>query len=343
MSMEWLDFFLVATTTLGFISVCKTLIHFLKWVWVMFLRPPKQLKQYGSWAIITGSTDGIGKALAFEFASKGLNLLLVGRNPLKLESTSKEIRERHEHVKVKFVVIDMQKVDGEEITKRVEEAIDGLDVGILVNSAGLAYPYARFFHEVDSELMDAIIKVNVEGTTWITKAVLPSMIKKKKGAIINIGSGSTVVLPSYPLVTLYAATKAYLAMFSTSISLEYKHQGIDIQCQVPLFVSTKMAKMRASLFVPTPDMYSKTCTRWIGYEKLVVPYFLHSLQWFLIRAIPDAFVDSYMLRYFLYWRKRGLIKDSKIKGLEASNSEANIIQNDHTNSVPVPKSTSLQN
>ncbi|KAL2991273.1 hypothetical protein AAZX31_11G250500 [Glycine max] len=87
------------------------------------------------------------------------------------------------------------------------------------------------------------------------------MIKKKKGAIVNIGSGSTVVLPSYPLVTLYAATKAYLAMFSRCISLKYQHQGIDIQCQVPLFVSTKMTKMKTSLFVPTPDMHSKTCTR----------------------------------------------------------------------------------
>ena len=207
--MEWPDFFMVATSALGFICLCRTLFHFLKWVWAMFFRPPKQLKDYGSWVIITGSTDGIGKAMAFELASEGLNLLLVGRNPLKLEATSKEIRDKHGgHVEVKCVVIDFEKDNVVEITKRVEEAIDGLDVGILVNSAGLAYPYARFFHEVDSELMNAIIKVNVEGTTWITKVVLPSMIKKKKGAIINIGSGSTVVLPSYPLFTLYAATKA---------------------------------------------------------------------------------------------------------------------------------------
>lgn len=212
--MEWLDFFLVATSTLGFIRVCRSLILFLNWVWVMFLRPPKQLKQYGSWAIITGSTDGIGKAMAFELASKGLNLLLVGRNPLKLEATSKEIIEKQSSstsghvVKVKCVVIDMQKNDGVEIKKRVEEAIDGLDVGVLVNGAGVAYPYAKFFHEVDSELMDALVRVNVEGTTWVTRAVLPQMIKKKKGAIINVGSGSTVVVPSYPLVTLYAASKA---------------------------------------------------------------------------------------------------------------------------------------
>jgi 17beta-estradiol 17-dehydrogenase / very-long-chain 3-oxoacyl-CoA reductase len=175
----------------------------------MFLRPTKNLKKYGSWAIITGSTDGIGKAMAFEFASKGLNIILVGRNPLKLETTSKEIIDKHGgNVKVECVIIDMQNISGVEIMKRVEEAISGLDVGILVNGAGVAYPYARYFHEVDLDLMDSIIKVNVEGTTWVSKAVIPSMIKKKKGAIINIGSGSTVVLPSYPLVTLYAASKA---------------------------------------------------------------------------------------------------------------------------------------
>lgn len=110
MKMEGLDLFLVATNTIGFICVCSALIKFLKWVWVMFLRTPKNLiKEYGSWAMITGFTDGIGKAMAFELASKGLNLLLVGRNPLKLEATSKEIRDGHD-VEVKFVVIDMQKV-----------------------------------------------------------------------------------------------------------------------------------------------------------------------------------------------------------------------------------------
>ncbi|RZB73257.1 Very-long-chain 3-oxoacyl-CoA reductase 1 [Glycine soja] len=67
------------------------------------------------------------------------------------------------------------------------------------------------------------------------------MIKKKKGAIVNIGSGSTVVLPSYPLVTLYAATKAYLAMFSRCISLKYQHQGIDIQCQVLCCLSSSLS------------------------------------------------------------------------------------------------------
>lgn len=99
---------------------------------------------------------------------------------------------------------------------------------------------------------------------------------------------------------------------------------MNLNIQVPLFVSTKMTRMRASLFVPTPDKYSKACTKWIGYEKLVVPYFFHNLQSFLIRKIPDVLMDSYMLRYFLNRREKGLIDDSQIKGLQASsNSEPN--------------------
>ncbi|PQQ05473.1 very-long-chain 3-oxoacyl-CoA reductase 1-like [Prunus yedoensis var. nudiflora] len=144
--MEFQEIFIVATSTIGFISLFKPIISFLRWVWVMFLRPPKNLRDYGSWALITGSTDGIGKALAFEMASKGLNLVLVGRNPSKLEATSTELHEKYGgQIQIKNIVIDLAKFSGEEIGNAIEEGIKGLDVGILINNAGVAYPYARFF------------------------------------------------------------------------------------------------------------------------------------------------------------------------------------------------------
>ena len=105
------------------------------------------------------------------------------------------------------MVIDLAKSSGEEIANAIEKGIEGLDVGVLVNNAGTSYPYARYFHEVDLELMENIIKVNVGGATWATKIVLSGMLKKKKGAILNIGS-MTAHLPSWPLDTVYAATNA---------------------------------------------------------------------------------------------------------------------------------------
>ncbi|MED6164548.1 hypothetical protein PIB30_091179, partial [Stylosanthes scabra] len=88
---------------------------------------------------------------------------------------------------------------------------------------------------------------------------------------------------------------------------------------VPLFVSTKMTKMKSSLFVPTAEKYVKSCTRWIGYESVVVPHLFHSLQAFLIRAFPDSMLDSYLLSAYLDSRKRGIFKDSKTNmNLEAS-------------------------
>lgn len=170
-------------------------------------RPPKNIKKYGSWALVTGSTYGIGKAFAFELAKKGLNLILVGRNPKKLEDVSSEIKSKFSKTQIKNVIFDLTG-DLSEGIKKITEAIEGLDVGVLINNAGISYPYARFFHEVDDELLNNLIKVNVEATTKVTQAVLPAMLKRKRGAIVNIGSGAAIVIPSDPLYAVYAATKA---------------------------------------------------------------------------------------------------------------------------------------
>lgn len=197
----------VLLLSLGFLSLFKFSISFLKWVYISFLRPGKNLKKYGSWALVTGPTDGIGKGFAFQLARKGLNLVLVGRNPDKLKEVSDAIQAKYGKTQIKNVVVDFSG-DLNEGIKRIEEAIEGIDVGVLINNVGVSYPYARFFHEVDEVLLMNLIKVNVEGTTKVTKAVLPGMLKRKKGAIVNIGSGAAIVIPSDPLYAVYAATKA---------------------------------------------------------------------------------------------------------------------------------------
>ena len=201
-------FWVPVLVTLGSLSALKISVTFLNWVYVNFLRPPKNLKKhYGSWALVTGPTDGIGKGFAFQLARAGLNLVLVGRNPEKLNDVSDSIQAKYGKTQIKNVVVDFSG-DLSEGIKRISEAIEGLDVGVLVNNVGVSYPYARFFHEVDEELLKNLIQINVVGTTKVTQAVLPGMLKRKRGAIVNIGSGAAIVIPSDPLYAVYAATKA---------------------------------------------------------------------------------------------------------------------------------------
>ena len=108
---------------------------------------------------------------------------------------------------MKTVVVDFSG-DLDEGMKRIVEAIEGLDVGVLINNVGVSYPYARYFHEVDEGLLRNLIRVNIEGTTKVTQTVIAGMLKRKKGAIVNIGSGAAIVIPSDPLYAVYAASKA---------------------------------------------------------------------------------------------------------------------------------------
>ncbi|KAL3728661.1 hypothetical protein ACJRO7_033270 [Eucalyptus globulus] len=222
--MELEDFMITAAAALlGFISLFKNLLVFIRWLHATFLRKPKNLCEYGSWAVVTGPIDGIGKALAFELVSKGLNLVLVGRNLNKLEPTTSELRWTYANeIQVKTVVADLAKLSGEEIEAVIGEATEGLDVGAVVNNGGLAYPYPRYFREVDRELMESMLRVNLNAVMWVTKGVIDGMSKKKREAILNIGSASSVYLSSYPLQTLYASTKTY----------------------IPLFLATKMTMLR---------------------------------------------------------------------------------------------------
>ncbi|KAM0001342.1 putative very-long-chain 3-oxoacyl-CoA reductase [Helianthus debilis subsp. tardiflorus] len=206
MQPSWLLLFSV----LGFLSLSKLCFTFLKWAFITFLIPPKNLKNYGSWALITGATDGIGKAFAFQLAQKGLHLILVSRNQAKLNQVSNEILSVYPSTKIKIFAIDFSSdnvVVGVRGMKRVILG-ENLDVGILVNNVGVTYPVARYFHEVEQDVWMKVMKVNVEGTSLVTKAVIEGMIGRKRGAIVNIGSGAGIVLPSHPLYAIYAASKA---------------------------------------------------------------------------------------------------------------------------------------
>ncbi|CAL5031366.1 unnamed protein product [Urochloa decumbens] len=225
----------LALAALGLLATARAAARLALWVYAAFLRPAKPLRRrYGAWAVVTGATDGIGRALAFRLAASGLDVVLVGRDPDKLAAVAADLKskQRRPDAQVRTFVVDFTADDAAARVVALGEFLGGLDVGVLVNNVGTSYPYARYFHEVDEELARKLIRLNVEAVTRVTHAVLPGMVERRRGAIVNMGSGASAVMPSDPLYSVYVATKAYVDQFSRCLYVEYKSKGIDVQCQV---------------------------------------------------------------------------------------------------------------
>ncbi|KAL0918818.1 hypothetical protein M5K25_010858 [Dendrobium thyrsiflorum] len=289
---------LLLLSFLGLISLLKLSLPILHWLYATFLRPAKDLKRaYGAWAVVTGATDGIGGAIAVELARRGMHLVLVGRSPAKLKKASDIILAKFHDTHVKTVVWDLALGGDCGGAERLRQTIAGVEVGVLINSAGVTYPGAAYFHEAEERVWREVVRVNVEGMSHVIQVVLPEMVSRRRGAVVNIGSASSVAVPSFPFYAVYAATKAYINQFSRSLYVEYKRMGIDVQCQIPFYVATKMVSIeQPSTFIPSPDKFAKASVRCIGYEQLCTPYWSHAIQWGFATLLPHFLLDA--------WRRR---------------------------------------
>jgi len=276
--------------------------------WIYFLRPGKNLKRFGSWAVVTGCTDGIGKALAEQLARKGLNIVLISRTESKLKEQAAAIAEKYK-VNVKLVAVDFSSASAT-LLDPVKAVIKGLDIGILVNNVGVSYDHAEFFAELDAQRIEALIRVNVTGTTAMTQLVLPGMVERKRGAIVNVSSMSSLV--QEPLYAVYSGTKAYINNFSQALYYEYRRHGIHVQSSLPGFVATKLSKIRhTSLTVPSASSWARAAIAHIGFEPLSVPYWSHALLAWLVSVVPQGLLANFLLKNGLDIRRRALQKKTK--------------------------------
>lgn len=268
---------------------------------------PANLKKAGSWAVVTGCTDGIGKAYAEQLAAKGLNMVLISRTLSKLEDMAKEVEDKYK-VQTRVIAADFSK---EDIYEDIKLKMAGLDVGVLVNNVGRSYDHPEYFGEVDEAgVSEKMIRMNCTSVAKMTEIVLTPMVAKKQGYIINIGSASGS--DPTPLLSLYAGTKAYVEMFTRSLQYEYQKKGIVFQHVKPFFVCSKLSKFRKpSLFIPTPTTFVKNALKLVGVESSTTGYWAHEIQEFALKFFPTSMKMSTLEGA----RKRALKKK------EASKSE----------------------
>lgn len=169
---------------------------------------------------LAGSTDGIGKAYAEELAKRGVNIILVSRSKEKLEAVSRNISETYK-VETDFIVADFSK--GRELYPAIEEALKDREIGILVNNVGIFYGYPDYFTNLSEDVLWDLIHVNIASATMMTHIVLPGMVKKKKGAIVNLSSGSCC--QPTPTLTVYGASKVSWAVMLNGMHWKHIQQG----------------------------------------------------------------------------------------------------------------------
>lgn len=293
---------------LSLFLIAKKILGILYGFFVYFLRPGKNLKRYGKWTIVTGCTDGIGKAIAESFARKGLNLVLISRTPAKLEEQAKELQSKY-NIETRVVPLDFS-LSSPNLYDGVRNAVRDLDIGILVNNVGMSYDHADFFENLTEDKIDKLIRLNIYSTTTMTSIVLPGMLQRKRGAIINVSSLSATV--NEPMYAVYAASKAFVNTFSQALYYECKGRGVDVQTQLPAFVTTKMSKLRqTSFFVCSTSAYAKAFCAHIGYGAFVVSWWTHALQMGALKYIPQSIIAMFLLSRGKDIRRRALAKKAQ--------------------------------
>lgn len=300
----------------GLFLVLRFLATVVRGFIVTYLRPGRSLQKLGGWAVVTGATDGIGKAYCFEFARKGMNVVLISRTPSKLDAVAKEITDKYPKVETKTIAVDFSDFT-DSLQAKVAAELGELSVGVLVNNVGTAFSYPEYFIEMPVETSSRLVEINVQSVIKMTHIVLPGMLERRRGAILNLSSGTSLI-PGV-LQSTYGGTKAFVNAFSESLAGECRKNGVHIQCVQPLFVTSKLSKIRrSSLFVPSEKTFVRASVAAIGYENCTIPYGPHAFQMWLATSLPRWVQESYIMKLHSSLRRRAL-KKKAAKAAEGKN------------------------
>jgi short-subunit dehydrogenase len=248
-------------------------------------------------ALITGASSGIGRSLALLFAGDGYEVVLVARSEAALQSLAAEIGGRGGTARV--LAADLGEPDG---PRRLAAQLEqwGVVVDVLVNNAGFGMrgPFDRL--PLDEQL--AMIGLNVASLTALTRLLLPGMLARHRGGVINVAS--TAAFQPGPLMAVYYATKAYVLSFTEAIAEEAAGTALTITCLAPGPTHTGFAAradMAGTRLFKGPAMTADDVARlgfdgWKRGKRLVIPGRRNWLGAMGVRFMPRRAVAGVVKR-----------------------------------------------
>jgi short-subunit dehydrogenase len=175
--------------------------------------------KYGPWALVTGASRGLGAEFARQLAARGLNLALAARSEDQLKELAKAL-EREYNITVKIIPIDLSR---EDLLEPIKKATDSLEIGLLVNNAGLST--VGPFLDMSADYLLSQFHTNARAVLILTRHFGEKMAAHRRGGVIFLSSGSA--MHGTPFSANYSGTKAYNLMLAEALWAEWKPLGVD--------------------------------------------------------------------------------------------------------------------
>ncbi len=236
--------------------------------------------RYGSWAVVTGASSGIGKELAIQLAASGLNLVLVARNCDALEQLASTLKAAHA-LECRVVVLDLSHLDS---MQTLIDATNDLDVGLLIASAGFGTSGALADGNVADEL--TMLDVNCRCLLQQTWHFSRRFVERGRGGIVLLSS--IVAFQGNPWTAHYSATKAYVQSLAEGLAIELAPRGVDVLSVAPGPTATGFAS-RAGLKMGkamNPADLARPIINALGRRTTIMPGFLSKLLTYSLATLP---------------------------------------------------------
>lgn len=265
-------------------------------------------KKYGSWALVTGASSGIGKAISEQLAAQNINIVAVARSEKNLQQLKQRLEDQY-RIQVMVLIADLSEPEG---YNHIEQATENLDIGLLVASAGTENNGGFIDNSLQSN--EQLITLNITAPMKLSHLFGRRFAARGKGGILLLSS--LFAYQGVPYVANYSATKAYILSLGEALNVEFKPLGVDVTVISPGLTKTPMTDNMTVDFskVPItrhlPEQVARIALNNLGKKATVVPGFINKFYAWENRFIPRSWPVK--LFGFLIKRARTLTADETV-------------------------------